>query len=230
MMSVCEGRPREAAAAAARRVLALVRHGESEGNAANTFTGWFDPGLTGYGREEMHAAGRRLRRLGHSFDHVFTSRLRRTIDSAALLVDALGCAPVAVHPAIELNERDYGQLAGLNKDEARRRWGDEQVRIWRRSYAVPPPGGESLRDVVARVAPYYLHSILPRVLRGEPVLVVAHGNVLRALTMIVEAVEPDTIQTIEYATGEIVIYRIGADAVFESRERDRAPVMAETEP
>ena len=205
------------------RVLVLVRHGESEGNAENIFTGWIDRGLTRRGEEEARAVGRRFRDLGLVFDHVFVSMLGRTMATARLLIDELGTEPGDFRAAADLDERDYGQLSGLNKDEARRRWGDEQVRQWRRSYAISPPGGESLRDVVARAAPYYLRSILPLVLRGRKTLVVSHGNVLRALTMSIEGYDPDAIQTIEYAPGEAVIYRLEADATVMTRERLPAP-------
>lgn len=209
------------------RVLVLLRHGESEGNARNVFTGWLDLGLTAKGEEEARAVGRRFREEGLSFEHVFVSALRRTMDTARLLASELEREPEAFHVSIELNERDYGELSGLNKDDARRKWGDEQVRLWRRSYAATPPGGESLRDVVARAAPYYLRSILPLVLRGQQTLVVSHGNVLRALTMVLEGYGPDAIAKIEYVPGEAVIYRLNADATFAASSQIAAPTIAD---
>ena len=208
--------------------LVILRHGESEGNAANVFTGWLDLGLTGRGEEEAHDVGKRFREMGLSFQHVFVSALRRTADTARLLASELAEAPSAFYVSAALNERDYGELAGLNKDEARQRWGEEQVRIWRRSYAVAPPGGESLRDVVARAVPYYLRTILPPLLRGEIVLIVSHGNVLRALTMALEDYAPDEISTVEYAPAEAVFYRLKADATIATKERLAAPGARQT--
>jgi len=207
------------------RVLVLLRHGESEGNARNVFTGWMDLGLTAKGEAEARAAGRGFRREGLSFSHVFVSALGRTMETARLLASELEHAPEDFHVSAALNERDYGQLSGLNKDEARRRWGEEQVRLWRRSYATAPPGGESLRDVVARAAPYYLRSILPLVLRGEPTLVVSHGNVLRALTMAIEGYGPNEIATVEYAPAEAMVYRLHADATIAGCGRVAPPVI-----
>ena len=212
------------------RVLVLLRHGESEGNARNMFTGWMDLGLTAKGEDEARAVGRIFRQEGFTFRHVFVSALGRTMATARLLASEMERAPDDFHVSSALNERDYGQLSGLNKDEARQRWGDEQVRIWRRSYATAPPGGESLRDVVARVVPYYLRSILPLVLRGEPTLVVSHGNVLRALTMAIEGHGPNEIATIEYAPSEAVVYRLHADATVGGGERVAPPVVDGKDP
>lgn len=210
------------------RTLVLLRHGESEGNARNVFTVWIDLGLTEKGRDEARAVGRSFLRHGLSFMHIFVSALDRTRQTARLLAGELEHQPDHCLVSAALNERDYGQLSGLNKDEARQRWGEEQVRLWRRTYATAPPGGESLRDVVARAAPFYLRSILPLVLRGEPTLVVSHGNVLRALTIAIEGYGPNEIEKIEYAPAEAIIYRLHADATIAGRERIPPPVVGGT--
>ncbi len=199
------------------RCLVLLRHGQSDWNLKNLFTGWRDPDLTEKGVEEARAAGRRLRGQGVEFDVAFTSALSRAQRTLQLALGELGQdPPTMADPA--LNERDYGDLSGLNKDEARKKWGEEQVHLWRRSYDVPPPGGESLKDTVARTLPYYAQEILPRVLRGENVLVAAHGNSLRALVMVLDRLGPDTIPSVELATGVPLFYRLRADSTVESKE------------
>ena len=182
------------------RLLVLVRHGQSEWNLKNLFTGWKDVGLTEVGIAEARAAGRKLKSQGIGFDIGFTSVLKRAQDSMTLMLEEMGLSTIPVMRDLALNERDYGDLAGLNKDDARKRWGEEQVHIWRRSYDVAPPGGESLRDTAARVLPYYIKEILPRVLRGERVLVTAHGNSLRALVMVLDRLSPKEIIARELAT------------------------------
>ncbi|MFL5021023.1 MAG: 2,3-bisphosphoglycerate-dependent phosphoglycerate mutase, partial [Microvirga sp.] len=157
------------------RLLVLARHGQSEWNLKNLFTGWKDPGLTDLGIEEARNAGRRLKEMGVQFDVAFTSDLSRAQATCKLILEEIGQPDLKTIANLALNERDYGDLSGLNKDDARARWGEEQVHVWRRSYDVPPPGGESLKDTVARVLPYYIREILPRVMRGERVLVAAHG-------------------------------------------------------
>ena len=194
------------------RLLVLVRHGQSDWNLKNLFTGWRDPDLTPVGVEEAKAAGARLKAEGYGFDVAFTSELTRAQHTLDLVLDELGTPDLPVIRDLALNERDYGDLSGLNKDDARAKWGEEQVLIWRRSYDVPPPGGESLKDTVARTLPYYVKEILPRVLRGERVLVTAHGNSLRALIMVLEKHTPETILKRELATGVQVIYRLNADS------------------
>lgn len=155
--------------------LVLVRHGQSDWNLKNLFTGWRDPDLTELGIEEAKAGGKALADYGIKFDIAFTSVLIRAQRTCQLVLDAVGQSSLETIRDQALNERDYGDLSGLNKDDARAKWGEEQVHIWRRSYDVPPPGGESLRDTGARVWPYYLTDILPRVLSGEKVLVAAHA-------------------------------------------------------
>jgi 2,3-bisphosphoglycerate-dependent phosphoglycerate mutase len=200
------------------RLLVLVRHGQSEWNLKNLFTGWRDPDLTEQGVAEAKTAGRRLKALGLTFDRGFTSVLSRAERTMTLMLDELGQQNLPISRNEALNERDYGDLCGLNKNDAREKWGDEQVHLWRRSYDVQPPGGESLKDTVARVLPYYNQEILPAVLRGERTLVSAHGNSLRALVMVLDHLTPKTIPTIELATGVLLVYRLKTDSTVESKQ------------
>ncbi len=194
------------------RLLVLVRHGESEWNRKNLFTGWKDVDLTPAGIAEARAAGRKLKAQGLRFDVAFTSALIRAQRSLDLMLEELGQSSIPVSRDQALNERDYGDLSGLNKDDARSRWGAEQVHVWRRSYDVAPPGGESLKDTAARVLPYYIQEIQPRVLRGEHVLVSAHGNSLRALVMVLDRLSGDEIVKRELGTGVPMVYRLNADS------------------
>lgn len=200
------------------RLLVLARHGQSEWNLKNLFTGWKDPGLTELGIEEARNAGRRLKEMGVQFDVAFTSDLSRAQRTCKLILEEIGQPDLKTHASQALNERDYGDLAGLNKDDARARWGEEQVHVWRRSYDVPPPGGESLKDTVARVLPYYIREILPRVMRGERVLVAAHGNSLRALVMVLDGLTSETIPGLELATGIPLVYRLNADTTVADKK------------
>jgi 2,3-bisphosphoglycerate-dependent phosphoglycerate mutase len=200
------------------RLLVLARHGQSEWNLKNLFTGWKDPGLTDVGVEEARTAGRRLRALGLTFDIAFTSALSRAQETLRLMLEEIGQPGLQTIRDQALNERDYGDLAGLNKDDARKRWGEDQVHLWRRSYDVPPPGGESLKDTVARALPYYVQEILPRVMAGERVLVAAHGNSLRALVMVLDRLTPKTIPGLELATGIPLVYRLKPDTTVESKQ------------
>jgi 2,3-bisphosphoglycerate-dependent phosphoglycerate mutase len=200
------------------RLLVLVRHGQSEWNLKNLFTGWRDVDLTDKGVAEARAAGRQLKALGLRFDVAYASALVRAQRTMDLMLEELGQSSLQVVRDQALNERDYGDLSGLNKDEARKRWGDEQVHVWRRSYDVAPPGGESLKDTAARVLPYYIQDILPRVLRGERVLVSAHGNSLRALVMVLDHLSPQEIVKREIATGVPLIYRLNADSTVAERK------------
>lgn len=199
------------------RILVLVRHGQSEWNAKNLFTGWKNPDLTALGIEEARRAGRELRKRDILFSIGFTSSLVRAQHTLDLIFEELGQSNVPIVRDRALNERHYGDLSGLNKDEARDKWGEEQVRLWRRSYDVPPPGGESLKDTVARVVPFYCQRILPPVMRGERALVAAHGNSLRALAMVLDQLTPESIPTLELATGIPIIYRLNADSTVASR-------------
>jgi 2,3-bisphosphoglycerate-dependent phosphoglycerate mutase len=200
------------------RLLVLVRHGQSEWNLKNLFTGWRDVDLTKLGMEEARRAGRVLAERRYRFGLAFTSPLKRAQKTLRLISNELGVPDIETMCDSALNERDYGELTGLNKDEARQKWGDEQVHIWRRSYDVEPPGGESLRDTGARVWPYYIHTILPHVMRGKGVLIAAHGNSLRALIMALEGLTPEEIVQRELATGVPVVYRLNADASIASHE------------
>ena len=166
-----------------KRLLVLCRHGESEWNKLNLFTGWKDPNLTEKGIAEAKAAGEKLKAKGLVFDAAYTSALTRAQTTLNLILTELGQTGIPITKDQALNERDYGDLSGLNKDEARVKWGEEQVHIWRRSYDVPPPGGESLKDTAARVLPYWDAHILPDLKAGKRIIVAAHGNSLRALIM-----------------------------------------------
>jgi len=199
------------------RLLVLVRHGQSDWNLKNLFTGWRDVDLTEKGVAEAREAGRKLKAQGIKFDVAFTSVLKRAERTLDLMLTELGQTAIPVFKDQALNERDYGDLVGLNKDDARKKWGEDQVLIWRRSYDVPPPGGESLKDTLARTLPYYVKEILPRVLRGERTLVAAHGNSLRALIMVLEKLTPEQILKRELATGAPVIYRLNADSTVASK-------------
>lgn len=200
------------------RTLVLVRHGQSDWNLKNLFTGWRDPDLTEKGVEEAKAAGERLKAAGLVFEKAFTSNLSRAQRTLQLLQGTLGQADISTERSEALNERDYGDLSGLNKDDARAKWGEEQVHVWRRSYDVPPPGGESLKDTGARVWPYYIHTIQPHVLGGGNVIVAAHGNSLRALVMALEGLSPDEIVNAEIATGVPIVYRLNADSSVASKD------------
>jgi 2,3-bisphosphoglycerate-dependent phosphoglycerate mutase len=198
------------------RLLVLVRHGQSDWNLKNLFTGWKDVDLTEAGVAEARAAGRKLKAQGLSFDIAYTSALKRAQRTLDLMLDEMGQkVPIVRDQA--LNERDYGDLVGMNKDDARKKWGEEQVLIWRRSYDVPPPGGESLKDTVARALPYFVQEILPHVLRGERTLISAHGNSLRALIMVLERLTPEQILKRELGTGVPIVYRLNADSTVASQ-------------
>jgi len=194
--------------------LVLVRHGQSAWNLQNLFTGWRDPDLTQKGHEEAMQAGKKLKAAGLTFDLAYTSELRRARITCQHILDVVGQGNLSIIRDQALNERDYGDLSGMNKDEARSRWGEEQVHLWRRSYDVAPPGGESLRDTGARVWPYYIHKILPSLLRGQKVLIAAHGNSLRALIMVLEGLSREEIVQLELATGEPILYELNADSTL----------------
>jgi 2,3-bisphosphoglycerate-dependent phosphoglycerate mutase len=198
--------------------LVLCRHGQSDWNLKNLFTGWKDPDLTEKGVAEAHEAGKRLKDLGVKFDIAFTSDLSRAQRTTAIILDDLGQAGLETIRDQALNERDYGDLSGLNKDEARVKWGEDQVHIWRRSYDVPPPGGESLKDTAARVLPYYIHRILPQAMAGKTVLIGAHGNSLRALIMAMEGLTGEEIVKRELDTGVPIVYRLNPDTTIASKQ------------
>lgn len=183
--------------------LVLCRHGESQWNKENRFTGFTDVDLNDTGVAEATRAGESLKAI--AFDKVYTSTLKRAYHTAELAMKAAGQNPPTVKHD-DLRERDYGDLTGLNKDETRKKFGEEQVHIWRRSYDVPPPGGESLKDVVARVQPYYEKHILPDLKAGQNILLAAHGNTLRAMLIILGENTPENINNAEIATGTPIIF------------------------
>jgi len=199
--------------------LVLVRHGQSDWNLKNLFTGWKDPDLTPQGVAEAVAAGVMLKEKGLSFDIAYTSVLRRAQHTLEIILGELGQTGLETVKDQALNERDYGELTGLNKDEARQKWGEEQVHIWRRSFDVPPPGGESLKDTAARVLPYWDKVIRPVALSGKKVLIAAHGNSLRSLIMRLEGLTGEEIVKRELATGAPVIYWLNTDGSI-ARKQD----------
>lgn len=200
------------------RRLVLVRHGQSEGNLKNIFTGWTDLDLTEHGVAEARAVGARLKSMGLSFDVAFTSDLQRAWKTCLIVLGMTGASHVQEFRSPALNERDYGALTGLNKDAARARWGAAQVQLWRRSYDVPPPEGESLKDTSARVLPHFIQQILPSVMRGESTLVVAHGNSLRSLIMVLDGLAPEAVPSVELATGDIHLYQLASDTTVEHKQ------------
>ena len=197
--------------------LILIRHGQSEWNALNQFTGWKDPDLTAKGIEEAHNAGKIIKNLKINFDLVFTSALVRAQNTAEIILEEINQSLSTIKNQA-LNERNYGDLAGLNKDGARKRWGDEQVHIWRRSYDIPPPGGESLKDTGERVLPFFMKEILPHVCEGKNVLVAAHGNSLRSLIKFLDNISDEDIVKLEIPTGAPIHYVINEDGSVKSKQ------------
>ena len=189
-----------------KNFLVLVRHGQSEWNAKNLFTGWKDPGLTSHGKKEAMNAGSLIKQRNIQFSMMFTSALKRAQITGQIILDAIKQADIKVVKNQALNERNYGDLSGLNKDDARKEWGEEQVHIWRRSYDIPPPGGESLKDTAERVLPYFNSSILPKIIQGENILVAAHGNSLRSLVMQLDNLSKEEVVALEIPTGAPIIY------------------------
>lgn len=189
-------------------VLVLVRHGQSEWNRKNLFTGWRDPDLTEQGVAEATKAGKLLRKRGLHFDIAYSSVLTRANRTLELILKELEQEDLETNRDQSLNERDYGALSGMNKDDAALRWGADKVLQWRRSYDVPPPGGESLKDTAARVLPYYKTQIWPDIRDGKNVIVTAHGNSIRSLIMYLEDMSPQQVVACEVATGAPIIYRL----------------------
>lgn len=186
--------------------LTLVRHGQSDWNNKNLFTGWENPGLTKKGVEEAHKTGNLLKAENKNYSYLFTSILDRAINTADIILEELGIDQINIIRDQALNERDYGELTGLNKDAARKKWGEDQVHIWRRSFDIPPPGGESLKDTAERVIPYFRDKILPLLIEDNNILISAHGNSLRALVMHIEGLSSEEILTREIATGQPISY------------------------
>ena len=183
----------------------LVRHGQSDWNNKNLFTGWENPDLTSKGIDEAHATGLLLKKQSKIYSYLFTSLLDRAINTADIILEELDLNGINVVRDEALNERDYGELTGLNKDDAREKWGEDQVHIWRRSFDIPP-GGESLKDTADRVIPYYENKILPLLFEDNNILVSAHGTSLRALVMHIEGLSPEEILQREIATGQPISY------------------------
>ncbi|TKB68969.1 MAG: 2,3-bisphosphoglycerate-dependent phosphoglycerate mutase [Nitrospira sp.] len=186
--------------------LVLLRHGESQWNLENRFTGWVDVPLSPKGIEEAKQAGEKLR--GFSFDRAFTSVLTRANETLRLVLEAIGQTTIPIEKDKALNERMYGDLQGLNKAETAKQYGDAQVKIWRRSYDVRPPGGESLKDTAERALPYYEKMIKPCVLKGETIIIAAHGNSLRALVMELEQLSKEEVLELNIPTGMPLLYEL----------------------
>ncbi len=186
--------------------LILLRHGESQWNLENRFTGWVDVPLSPRGIQEAKDAGNKLREF--VFDRAFTSVLSRANETLRLALEAIGQTHIPIEKDKALNERMYGELQGLNKTETAKKYGDAQVKIWRRSYDVPPPGGESLKDTADRVLPYYENTIKPYLAKGETILIAAHGNSLRALVMELEQLSKEEVLELNIPTGAPLLYEL----------------------
>ena len=186
--------------------LVLVRHGQSEWNKLNLFTGWKDPNLTQQGIAEASQAGEKLKDMSIKFDLMYTSVLQRAQLTGTIILEKLDQLNIPIEKNVNLNERDYGDLTGMNKDQARAEFGEEQVHIWRRSYDVPPPGGESLKNTYDRVVPYFKEKVLAQLESGKNILIAAHGNSLRSLVKYIENISEENILKFEIATGEPLFY------------------------
>ena len=187
-------------------ILVLVRHGQSEWNKLNLFTGWKDPNLTQQGIAEASQAGEKLKEMSIKFDLMYTSVLQRAQLTGTIILEKLDQLNIPIEKNVNLNERDYGDLTGMNKDQARAKFGEEQVHIWRRSYDVPPPGGESLKNTYDRVVPYFKEKVLAQLESGKNILIAAHGNSLRSLVKYIENISEENILKFEIATGEPLFY------------------------
>ena len=199
------------------RNLILVRHGQSEWNAKNLFTGWKDPGLTDQGVSEAKNAGKLISEQNIEFDIMYTSMLSRAQKTGDIILGILNHKEIPIIKNEALNERHYGNLAGLNKDDARKKWGEEQVHIWRRSFDIPPPDGESLKDTADRVLPYFEAEIMPKVVSGSSILIAAHGNSLRALIMKLDSISPEDIVELEIPTGAPIQYEFTPDGIVDKK-------------
>jgi 2,3-bisphosphoglycerate-dependent phosphoglycerate mutase len=191
--------------------LVLLRHGESQWNLENRFTGWVDVPLSPKGEQEARAAGQKL--AGIKFDQAYTSVLKRAIDTLAIVLEVIGQTGLPIEKDKALNERMYGELQGLNKTETAKKYGEQQVKIWRRSYDTRPPGGESLKDTADRVLPYYEQHIRPQILAGKNILIAAHGNSLRALVMQLDKLSREAVLELNIPTGAPLLYEFDRDGV-----------------
>lgn len=198
--------------------LVLVRHGQSQWNLENRFTGWVDVPLTENGRAEARRAGQALKELGVRFDAAYTSALQRAQETLSIVTNELEQRDIPVVKDQALNERHYGDLQGLNKAETAKKFGDEQVKIWRRSYDIAPPNGESLKDTAARTLPYFESRILPQLRDGKNLLVAAHGNSLRSIVMFLDKLTKEQVLALEIATGVPIVYEIGTDGAVKSKK------------
>ncbi|MGE0683097.1 MAG: 2,3-diphosphoglycerate-dependent phosphoglycerate mutase [Candidatus Binatia bacterium] len=198
--------------------LVLLRHGESQWNLENRFTGWVDVPLSPKGEEEARQAGEKLKAAGVHFNIAFTSVLRRAIHTMEITLDVLGQSNIPIEKDQALNERHYGDLQGLNKAETAKKFGEEQVHIWRRSYDVAPPGGESLKDTAARTLPYFEAKILPEVKSGKTVLVAAHGNSLRSLVMQLDQLTQQQVLELNLGTGVPIVYEIDSEGKVRNKQ------------
>jgi 2,3-bisphosphoglycerate-dependent phosphoglycerate mutase len=195
--------------------LILLRHGESQWNLENRFTGWVDVPLSPKGEEEARAAGKKL--ASFRFDRAYTSVLARAIETLRIVLEVIGQTGIPIEKDQALNERMYGELQGLNKAETIKQYGEQQVKLWRRSYDVPPPGGESLKDTAARVLPYYDRRIRPELLAGKTLLVAAHGNSLRALVMHLDRLSTEQVLELNIPTGAPLLYEFDRAGEVTSR-------------
>jgi 2,3-bisphosphoglycerate-dependent phosphoglycerate mutase len=196
--------------------LFLARHGESTFNRDNRFTGWIDAPLTEKGREEANAIARKLH--GHSFNTAYTSKLNRAIESLHIVLSETHRSDITIIENEALNERHYGDLQGLNKKETAQQFGEEQVRLWRRSFAIAPPNGESLKDTANRVLPFFRSTIMNNIAQGKNVLVLAHGNSLRTIVKEIERLSDEEILNVNIATGEVRQYSFDASlSMFERK-------------
>jgi 2,3-bisphosphoglycerate-dependent phosphoglycerate mutase len=189
-------------------ILLLIRHGQSQWNAENRFTGWVDTPLSEVGVTEAKRAGERLAARGITVDRAYTSTLRRAIDTGRIVLDTLGQSDLEQIQAWQLNERYYGALTGRDKAQTAQEFGAEQVRIWRRSYDIPPPGGESLADTGRRALPYFYDEIIPATQQFPTVMVAAHGNSLRAIMKDLEGISDEDIPSLEIPTGVPIVYTL----------------------
>ena len=201
-----------------KRNLIIVRHGQSDWNEKNLFTGWKNPGLTSLGYDEARKAGQLIKDTNIDFDSMFTSDLQRAQLTGDLILGEINQEGIPIIKNQALNERDYGSLSGLNKDDAREKWGEEQVHIWRRSYDIPPPDGESLKNTAERVLPYFNEKIMPRVIDGQNILIAAHGNSLRALIMQLDEISEKEIVKLEIPTGAPIHYLFNEDGSISLKE------------